>query len=320
MDKNTKKIKVLNIVPRSKNGKGFGFLNDDYFYLQSITSKILYIGAKSKYGILKRLFKIIQISSKYDIVHFEFSGFYLIAAPFFSKKTKIIYSIRGSDIQGNSSESTLKKFIRWVLFQVLGGFPNGYISVSDNLKNKLPKRIQSECIVIPTPLGKKFTRSINKDEIKIGSKKIGVVCGIPPGSKNEDQCLKAIDIINKSKFIEIKYILLNGAISFRDMPQTLRDLDLVISASVSEGSPNIIREAISVGTPVVCHDCGDTLQRFALMSGVLIVPRGTEFIVNGIINTLLPKFTSSEKFLNEFDLMYVSLKRVNFYKHILSFK
>lgn len=49
-------------------------------------------------------------------------------------------------------------------------------------------------------------------------------------------------------------VLFTGLVSHRDMPKLFADHDIFILASIAEGRPNAVLEAIATGTPVICSD------------------------------------------------------------------
>ncbi|MBP7148538.1 MAG: glycosyltransferase [Acidobacteria bacterium] len=69
-----------------------------------------------------------------------------------------------------------------------------------------------------------------------------------------------------------------GRVSFLgprgDVPSILADLDVLVLTSESEGCPNVVLEALGVGTPVVAADVGDVAEIMAAApGGGAVVPR-----------------------------------------------
>jgi hypothetical protein len=310
------KFTRLVVVPKTPRSKGFQFLKQPEEDRQKISDTVFYLKAESVWYSLLNIFQLVRQSRNYDIVHFEFSGFYLLFALFLPKKCKVSYSIRGSDIQGNPSENLIKKTLKKMCFFLFGHCVDIFFSVSENLKNQLPWFLKKRCLVLPTPLDSRFHASFTH-EVHRKNLRIGVVCGHPHGSKNESSCLAAIAQVSKRYNIEIEPVLLDGSIAKENMPKTLADMNVLISGSVSEGSPNIIREALAAGTPVVCHDCGDTLERFGYFSGLTIVPVGPDFLANGIVNSIVPRFSHRDDFLLPFSENAFMNARNNAYEGLM---
>ena len=64
-------------------------------------------------------------------------------------------------------------------------------------------------------------------------------------------------------------------------------VDLLLVTSRSEGSPQVVKEALACNCPVVSVDVGDVAQQIAAINGCSIVARRPEAIANGITNVLL---------------------------------
>jgi glycosyltransferase involved in cell wall biosynthesis len=70
-----------------------------------------------------------------------------------------------------------------------------------------------------------------------------------------------------------------------DMPAVYNALDVLCSASVREGFPNVIGEAMSCGVPCVATDAGDSARLIAETG--IVVPPGDPSLLAGALETML---------------------------------
>jgi glycosyltransferase involved in cell wall biosynthesis len=59
----------------------------------------------------------------------------------------------------------------------------------------------------------------------------------------------------------------------RRMPLYMNAADVLVLASLSEGSPNVVKEAMATNLPVVTVDVGDTAEMIGQTEGCYVVPR-----------------------------------------------
>jgi len=67
------------------------------------------------------------------------------------------------------------------------------------------------------------------------------------------------------------------------MPLYMNAADLLLLASIFEGSPNAVKEAMAVNLPVVSVDVGDVRELLGQTEGCLIVPRDTKAMAGKIV-------------------------------------
>jgi glycosyltransferase involved in cell wall biosynthesis len=72
-----------------------------------------------------------------------------------------------------------------------------------------------------------------------------------------------------------------------DVPALLRLMDVFVLSSVSEGSPNVVMEAMAAGVPVVATDVGGVSDAVGgPSSAVLVPPRDADALARGVIGLL----------------------------------
>ena len=71
-----------------------------------------------------------------------------------------------------------------------------------------------------------------------------------------------------------------------DMPDYFRAADCLLLTSDHEGSPNVVKEALSSDIPVVSVDAGDVKRWMALVPGCVMVERDVSAIADGLAQVL----------------------------------
>jgi len=77
------------------------------------------------------------------------------------------------------------------------------------------------------------------------------------------------------------------------MPVYYRAADVLLSASRSEGSPNVVKEALACNLPVVSTPVGDVEERLAGVQPSAVVPRDAEAIAEALVQILLERKRSN---------------------------
>jgi glycosyltransferase involved in cell wall biosynthesis len=70
------------------------------------------------------------------------------------------------------------------------------------------------------------------------------------------------------------------------MPIWMNAADALLFPSLSEGSPNVIKEAMAVELPIVSAPVGDVPQRLAGVPGTFIVDYDAEAMANALSSAL----------------------------------
>jgi teichuronic acid biosynthesis glycosyltransferase TuaC len=177
------------------------------------------------------------------------------------KNTKMILTIRGSDLNFAMSESKARNFLRCYLSRIAIRRSNFVIFVSKQLRlNAKIKSQKSTIIPDGTPLNifKPRSKNYTREKLKWSHKKKYIVFhnGGRPTDKNLALALQAIEIL-KNKFENIEFKVIENRISQKRLAIMFSAADALLFTSLNEGSPNIVREAIACGCPVVSVRVGD---------------------------------------------------------------
>lgn len=216
-------------------------------------------GNESKFNYFKSIFEIHKAISKghYDLIHVHFglSAFFLL---FFKPQIPVIITLHGSDIQ-NGQQKYLQIITKWVLRRA-----NKAIVVNNNMLD-VTKKYLSDIYIIPCGVNTQLFCPSNNVETKKESKYHIIF----PSSRNRYiknyPLFQATCEILKNKYkLDIVCHYLEG-LSRDEVADLYRNSDLMLLTSISEGSPQVVKEAMASNLSVVATNVGDVMN---LLNGV----------------------------------------------------
>lgn len=246
--------------------------------------------------------------NKIDIIHahYSFSGF--MAGLAFSGKP-VICSLMGSDVLDNKyTKYLITFFIKWFWKIIIVKSAE----MQKVLKNGLiiPNGVDTDNFK-PKPKKKSLVRTRFNNKVK----NIIFVSTNPYSDvKNHILAEKAIAKANKkfSKDIHLHYL---SNINFIDLPYYYCAADLLLLTSKSEGSPNVIKEAMACNCPIVSTDVGDVRKVISKTNGCYITSFEPEDVAEKIILALNNKIrTNGRTKMDTFSKKATADKIINTYK------
>lgn len=254
-------MKVL-VVASGNSGKISPFVKEQVDSLSTFGIEFDYFlirrrhtyGYLSSYPPLKRKISIFNP----DIIHSHFGLSGLLAN--FQRKIPVVATFHGSDINN--------KFIK--CFSILAAKLSAYsIFVSQEMLNL--SRIRHNYSVIPCGIPMDVFVPIPK---ALARKKLNLISTAPIGLfagsfsnniKNYKLCQKAVRILNKKPII-----IETKGYDRNEVNLLLNACDFAIMTSKNEGSPQFIKEAMSVGCPIVSTPVGDVQSVIGKVEGCFL--------------------------------------------------
>ncbi|MFB5623229.1 MAG: glycosyltransferase [Nitrosarchaeum sp.] len=133
--------------------------------------------------------------------------------------------------------------------------------------------------------------------------------------KNSQLAKDSIQYLENTELIELK------GKSREEVAILLNAVDALLLTSHSEGSPQIVKEALACNCPVVAVNVGDLKEQYVNFRNCKIVPRNPLIISNALVELFSPKdyFNSRQELLNlSLDLKSTAEKIRTIYAQILS--
>ena len=304
-----KKMRVLFIY--SVNSLGQNPIVDQQILSLADYCEILKYKVESKgiIGYLKEANKLRKFSkiNDFDIVHahYSFKGFIGL----FTKKP-IICSLMGSDVlHQNYFIIILTKF-----------FAKRVWSATIVKSEQIKRLFNSKTYLIPNGVNQKVFRPIDRKMAKsaVGFKNdfnIIFVSYDPNNSiKNYPLAKESIDLVNRNN---VKLHLISN-ISQDDLVQYYNAADLLLLTSLHEGSPNVVKEAISCNCPIISTDVGDVKQNISNLKNCYIVKNDPEEIAKKILISLKDNRLPIRKSIKHLSNDNIAKKILNLYNNVIN--
>ncbi|MGH9355107.1 MAG: glycosyltransferase [Terriglobia bacterium] len=100
-------------------------------------------------------------------------------------------------------------------------------------------------------------------------------------NKRHDLIAAAVDLA-RQRVPHIEILCVRGAPRSR-MPMYMNAADVLVLASLSEGSPNAVKEAMAVNLPIITADVGDAAELIGPTEGCFLVPREAQALAEKIV-------------------------------------
>lgn len=211
--------------------------------------------AKGKLEYLKSIFRVPKLIKKYkpDIIHVHYgiSGLFLLFHK--SRNSKVIVTLHGGDIQEKGSTPLqiflTKKVVRYA----------DQVFVQNTEMKKIIEKINPTVEIMTCGIDPDFfcTESINI--IEDNSTTILFPSSPCRWDKNYPLFEEVIGILKKKGYKNIRIATLEN-LSREEVRDVMNQSDVLLMTSVSEGSPQAIKEALLCNLPIVSTPVGDVID------------------------------------------------------------
>lgn len=212
---------------------------------------------------------------KPDLIHAHYSLCGILAS-FSLTKVPIIASLMGSDIKAAGSLRKMIEYLSRRKWSVT-------IVKSADLGSALQLRNMH---VIPNGVDLRVFQPVEKEKSEMPV--ILFAANPERKEKNFQLAQSALDLLDFP--FELKTLV---DIPREKMPEQYAAADLVILSSLWEGSPNVIKESMACGLPVVCTDVGDVKMLFGNAKGLFLSSFDAEDFADKIRQAI--RFAETEK-------------------------
>jgi glycosyltransferase involved in cell wall biosynthesis len=214
---------------------------------------VYYINASER-GNIKYIISILSIplkilTGRFEIIHIHYgvSGLFLL---FYKPKVKIFLTLHGSDIMPKAG----KFFQAYLTKKILKKVDKVFILNKEMEAIIEPLKVKYE--ILPCGVNTEFFKPENCISKKCNTKLI--VFPGDPSRKEKNYYLfqKVIEYLNLKSSFKVQQQCINN-LSREGVRDLLNKADCLLMTSISEGSPQVVKEALSCGLAVVSVPVGD---------------------------------------------------------------
>ncbi|MBI9066031.1 MAG: glycosyltransferase [Salinivirgaceae bacterium] len=319
-------MKVLFIC--SQNNKNFDISPFIQSQADSIKEKgikvdVFIVRINKLKGVISNVKKIRRLKKQYDILHAHYStnGFLCLLA---GASNKLIVSYLGSDLLGinnsNGSKNKISIVIQFISY-IVSVFSKAIIVKTDQMKKNISSQYYKKTQIIPN--GVDFDRfypiaqNEAKHKLKLDLvKKIVLFLGNPNDSnKNYSLAKLTFGFLPQTNYLLVSPYPTNP----EKIPLFLNAADVLILTSISEGSANVIKEALACNTPIVTVDVGDASVNVQDVYKAHVVPYDPNKIAGKIIDVCKNSDRSNGRSLiNHLEISIIADRIIAFYRTIFN--
>lgn len=311
-------MKIL-VVTSFNNGKIAPFICEQVYALQAkgVICDYYKVVGKGPFGYLRNIRSLRKKIAEFkpDIVHAHYGLCGLLSC--MQRKVPVVVTYHGSDINNARIRHISSLSIKLASHNIF---------VSRKIMDLVSH--DKEATVLPCGINLADFPQIDKSAAR---KEIGMqddehivlfAGAFDNPVKNPDLAKKAISQVEGCRLIELK------GYSRNEVATLMNACDALLMTSRSEGSPQVIKEAMACGLPIVSVDVGDVAEIIKGVEGCFIVQNNENAIVEGINKALsysnrtsgrkqIELYFSNEKVIESLLSIYININ-INTYVHTKS--
>ncbi len=269
-------MRVL-IVARCKNGRYAPFITEqvDAIEKQGVECRYFGVDGKGIVGYLRQIPKLGKTIREFrpDIIHAHYGLCGLLAN--YQRRIPVVTTYHGSDINAPKVFRFSKKAICRSRFNIFVSQKNVDIA-----------RPRKDFALIPCGISLEDYPIIDKADArqKMGLKPSGKYVlfagAFDNPVKNAPLAKAAMELVPDAELLELK------GFSRPQVAALMQAVDAFLMTSFTEGSPQVVKEALACGCPIVSVDVGDVRERTEGIEGCFISDRDPEDLARSIRQAL----------------------------------
>ena len=265
------------IVARCKNGRYAPFITEqvDAMKKQGVECQYFGVDGKGIAGYLSQLPKLRKTIREFqpDIIHAHYGLCGLLAN--YQRRIPVVTTYHGSDINDPKVLRLSKKGIRRSRFNIFVSQKNVDIARPTKDFALIPCGINLEDYPIIDKADARRQMGLNPT-----GKYVLFAGAFDNPVKNAPLAKAAMALVPEAELLELK------GFTRPQVSTLMQAVDAFLMTSFTEGSPQVIKEAMACGCPIVSVDVGDVRERTKGIEGCYIAERDPENLARSIQDAL----------------------------------
>jgi glycosyltransferase involved in cell wall biosynthesis len=269
-------MRVL-IVARCKDGRYAPFITEQVEAIEKQGVECRYFGVDGKgvAGYLRQIPKLRKAIREFhpDIIHAHYGFCGLLSN--YQRRIPVVTTYHGSDINAPSVLRFSKKSIRRSRFNIFVSQKNVDIACPQKDFALIPCGINLEDYPVLDKAEARYQMGLNPS-----GKYVLFAGAFDNPVKNASLAKAALGLVPEAELLELKDF------SRPQVAALMQGVDAFLMTSFTEGSPQVIKEALACGCPIVSVDVGDVRERIEGIEGCCISGREPEALAHCIKKAL----------------------------------
>ena len=269
-------MRVL-IVARCKLGRYAPFITEQVAALEKLGVECQFFGVRQKglWGYLKQYPELRGTIKSFrpDIVHAHYGLCGVLAN--LQRKVPVVTTYHGSDINEPNVLRLSRVAIRLSRFNIFVSKDNVNTAQPKKAFELIPCGINLEDYPVVDRLEARKAMGLNAE-----GKYVLFAGAFDNQVKNASLAKEAISLLPGVELLELK------GYSRHQVAMLMQAVDAFLMTSHTEGSPQVIKEALACGCPIVSVDVGDVKERVEGIDGCFVVPSDAELIAEALRKAL----------------------------------
>lgn len=262
---------VTNMWPHSRRPKYGIFVSRQIGSLKSLglPCSVLFVeGYRTRWDYARAAFHIFCLNwskRRPRLIHGHGGETGLIVRCFF--RGPVVVSYCGDDLLGTPRADGSMVYahrVRRGILREQARLLTATVTKSAEMEATLPRSARARNSVIPNGVDRSLFRPQSCDDARLelgwASTERIVVFAADPAVERKRYWLAEAACREAQRTIGLIRLVVASDVSPERMPRLMGAADCLLLTSVHEGSPNVVKEAVACGLPVVCTDVGDVRQ------------------------------------------------------------